>query len=85
MRNILEYLENSAEKYGSKTAAKDDKTLTVGGSCGCIGECNKNLRETCGFKCLYDISVDMIMEKVDIMVRQLQGQTYEGTMKNEKN
>lgn len=26
MRNILEYLENSAEKYGSKTAAKDDKT-----------------------------------------------------------
>ena len=30
-------------------------------------------------------SVDMIMEKVDIMVRQLQGQTYEGTMKNEKN
>lgn len=61
------------------------KTLTVGGSCGCIGECNKNLRETCGFKCLYDISVDMIMEKVDIMVRQLQGQTYEGTMKNEKN
>jgi hypothetical protein len=25
------------------------------------------------------------MEKVDIMVRQLQGQTYEGTMKNEKN
>ena len=38
------------------------KTLTVGGSCGCIGECNKNLRETCGFKCLYDISVDMIMD-----------------------
>ena len=26
MRNILEYLENSAEKYGSKTAVKDDKT-----------------------------------------------------------
>ena len=62
------------------------KTLTVGGKLWVHWRSvNKNLRETCGFKCLYDISVDMIMEKVDIMVRQLQGQTYEGTMKNEKN
>ncbi len=59
-------------------------TIVVGGNYECIEECNKNLRETCGFKCLYDISVDMVIEKADIMIKQLQGPKYERTMENEK-
>ena len=43
--------------------------LTVGGACECIKTCNKKLRETCALKCLNDISVGMVMEKVDLMIK----------------
>lgn len=45
--------------------------LIVGGDYECIKTCNKKQRETCGLKCLNDISVEMVMEKVDIMIKIL--------------
>jgi hypothetical protein len=37
----------------------------------CVKNCNKYLRKTCGKKCLNNISVEMVMEKVDMMIKKL--------------
>lgn len=58
-----------------------ENAMIVGGNSDCIKVCDKNLRETCGFKCLHDISVAMVMQKVDIMVKHVIKKVDEGIMK----
>ena len=35
----------------------------------CVKNCSKYLRKTCGRKCLNNISVEMVMEKVKTMIQ----------------
>ena len=48
-----------------------DKTLIVQSGLDCIANCNKKLRKTCGLKCLEAVTVDKVMEKVDMMIKSL--------------
>lgn len=48
-----------------------DKTLIVQSCLDCVENCNKKLRKTCGLKCLEAITVDKVMEKVDMMIKSL--------------
>ena len=48
-----------------------DKTLIVQSGLKCVINCNKKLRKTCGLKCLEEVTVDKVMEKVDILIKNL--------------
>ena len=48
-----------------------DNAMIVSCNYDCVKNCNKYLRKTCGKKCLNNISVEMVMEKVDMMIKKL--------------